>query len=37
MGDCSTTNVLERGVPVDLDLGLLAAFDTNPIDAEAYS
>ncbi|KAK4685897.1 regulator of ribosome biosynthesis, partial [Tremellales sp. Uapishka_1] len=32
-----TSAILERGVPVEVDAGLLAAFDNTPIDVEAYS
>ncbi|GFZ44455.1 hypothetical protein JCM24511_02177 [Saitozyma sp. JCM 24511] len=32
-----TTATIERAVPVEVDAGLLAAFDTTPVDAEAYS
>ncbi|RSH84067.1 Rhodanese- sulfurtransferase [Saitozyma podzolica] len=32
-----TTATIERAVPVEVDAGLLAAFDTTPVEAEAYS
>lgn len=31
-----TTQVLERPTPIEVDSGLLAAFDTVPIDEEEY-
>ncbi|GMK58748.1 hypothetical protein CspeluHIS016_0601900 [Cutaneotrichosporon spelunceum] len=31
------TDVLARATPIDLDIGLLAAYDTTPVDAEEYT
>lgn len=30
-------DVLPRATPIDVDVGLLAAYDTTPVDAEEYS
>lgn len=35
--DSSTTSLLDRPEPAQVDLGLLAAFDNTPTDPEAYS
>lgn len=32
----SAANVLERETPVEIDAGLLAAYDTTPVDADEY-
>jgi regulator of ribosome biosynthesis len=32
----STTATLERAVPIEVDAGLLAAFDNTPVDAHEY-
>lgn len=34
--DTRTGDVLERATPVEIDAGLLAAYDTTPVDASEY-
>ena len=33
----STNAVLDRGVPIEVDAGLLAAFDIAPVDLDEYT
>lgn len=32
-----STDVLTRATPIDVDAGLLAAYDTTPVDADEYA
>lgn len=33
---CRKAVTVEKDIPIQIDIGLLTALDTNPIDAEAY-